>query len=89
MKAFEEYKEKKFGVKNIEPDCSEAEVYLKGLEEGYKAALEWAYKKCEELDESSCMDCFCFYAVQDKIDEELEQQHKGAKDENITTRNLQ
>ena len=40
MKAFEEYKKVKFGIENIQPDCTEAEAYLSGLGEGWRAALE-------------------------------------------------
>jgi len=41
--------------------------------EVWKAALEWAKKLCEELDDSFMLDCWCFNIVQNKIDEELEE----------------
>lgn len=42
-----------------------------GAEQGWKAALEWAVEKCEKLDDSFILDCWCFNIVQNKIEEEL------------------
>jgi len=66
MKAFEQYVEKKFGSKNIVPDCTEAEAYLKGLQEGYRESLKWVMERIKQnkLD---------IYDVSFDIEEELKE----------------
>lgn len=60
MKAFKEWRKK---VTSRELGCPDLV---------WEAALKWVLTRCEKLDVDFCLDCNCFNAVENIIEEELE-----------------